>query len=97
VVDIYLVASGADTQSAAMALAERLRDELPGVKLMTNHGGGNFKKQFARADKWGARVAVVLGESEVANGTAVVKDLRSGEQTAVAQDSVAAHLRTLLG
>ncbi|CDW59773.1 tRNA-synt His and TPR 21 and HGTP anticodon domai n containing protein [Trichuris trichiura] len=96
VVDIYLVASGADTQSAAMALAERLRDELPGVKLMTNHGGGNFKKQFARADKWGARVAVVLGESEVANGTAVVKDLRSGEQTAVAQDSVAAHLRTLL-
>lgn len=79
-----------------MALAERLRDELPGVKLMTNHGGGNFKKQFARADKWGARVAVVLGESEVANGTAVVKDLRSGEQTAVAQDSVAAHLRTLL-
>ncbi len=31
------------TQSAAMALAERLRDELPGVKLMTNHGGGNFK------------------------------------------------------
>ncbi|STT55973.1 histidyl-tRNA synthetase [Klebsiella pneumoniae] len=26
---------------------------LPGVKLMTNHGGGNFKKQFARADKWG--------------------------------------------
>lgn len=97
VVDIYLVASGADTQSAAMALAERLRDKLPGVKLMTNHGGGNFKKQFARADKWGARVAVVLGESEVANGTAVVKDLRSGEQTAVAQDSVAAHLRTLLG
>ena len=97
VVDIYLVASGADTQSAAMLLAERLRDEVPGVKLMTNHGGGNFKKQFARADKWGARVALVLGESEVADGTVVVKDLRSGEQTAVAQDSVAAHLRTLLG
>lgn len=60
------------------------------------HGGGNFET-VARADKWGAHVAVVLGESEVANGTAVVKDLRSGEQTAVAQDSVAAHLRTLLG
>ncbi len=80
-----------------MTLAERLRDEMPGVKLMTNHGGGNFKKQFARADKWGARIALVLGESEVADGTVVVKDLRSGEQTAVAQDSVAAHLRTLLG
>ena len=97
VVDIYLVASGAETQSAALNLAERLRNDVPGVKLMTNHGGGNFKKQFARADKWGARVALVLGESEVANHTVVVKDLRSGEQTAVEQDSVAAHLRTLLG
>lgn len=97
VVDIYTVAAGAQTQSAAMTLAERLRDEMPCVKLMTNHGGGNFKKQFARADKWGARIALVLGESEVADGTVVVKDLRSGEQTAVAQDSVAAHLRTLLG
>ncbi|WP_194206184.1 histidine--tRNA ligase [Superficieibacter sp. 1612_C1] len=96
VVDIYLVASGAETQSAALNLAERLRNDVPGVKLMTNHGGGNFKKQFARADKWGARVALVLGESEIANHTVVVKDLRSGEQTAVEQDSVAAHLRTLL-
>eukprot|EP01083_Nonionella_stella_P230041 813587_1 len=71
VVDIYLVASGADTQSAAMALAERLRDELPGVKLMTNHGGGNFKKQFARADKWGARVAVATGCDVVSTASLV--------------------------
>ena len=97
VVDIYLVASGTDTQSAAMRLAEQVRDALPGVKLMTNHGGGNFKKQFARADKWGARVALVVGESEIADGNVVVKDLRSGEQTTVTQESVAAHLRTLLG
>ena len=87
----------AGAQSAAMQLAERVRDALPGVKLMTNHGGGNFKKQFARADKWGASIALVLGESEVANGEVVVKDLRSGEQTTVTQDGVAAHLRTLLG
>ncbi|AMO47763.1 histidine--tRNA ligase [Kosakonia oryzendophytica] len=97
VVDIYLVASGANTQSAAMQLGEQVRDALPGVRLMMNHGGGNFKKQFARADKWGARVALVLGESEIADGNVVVKDLRSGEQSTVTQDSVAAHLRTLLG
>ena len=97
VVDIYLVASGTDTQSAAMRLAEQVRDALPGVKLMTNHGGGNFKKQFARADKWGARIALVLGESEVEQATVVVKDLRSGEQTTVTQEGVAAHLRTILG
>ena len=43
------------------------------------------------------RVALVVGESEIADGNVVVKDLRSGEQTTVTQESVAAHLRTLLG
>ena len=63
---------------------------------MTNFGGGNFKKQFARADKWGARVALVLGEDEMNAGQVVVKDLRSGEQQTLAQDEVAAALVTLL-
>ncbi|MDF7680399.1 histidine--tRNA ligase [Enterobacteriaceae bacterium ESL0689] len=97
VVDVYLVASGADTQFVAMRLAERLRDELPGIKLMVNHGGGNFKKQFARADKWGACVALVIGESEIATDNVVVKDLRSGQQTTVTQDNIAAHLLAILG
>ncbi len=97
VVDMYLISSGAGTQSAAMLLAEKVRDALPGCKLMTNYGGGNFKKQFARADKWGARVALVLGEDEVAGGKVVVKDLRSGEQETVLQNDVATHLQALLG
>lgn len=95
-VDVYVISSGAGTQSAAMLLAESLRDEMPGLKLMTNFGGGNFKKQFARADKSGARVALVLGENEVAAGQAVVKNLSSGEQETLAQADVAARLTTLL-
>ncbi|MFP1754141.1 histidine--tRNA ligase [Lonsdalea quercina] len=95
-VDVYVISSGAGTQSAAMLLAESLRDALPGLKLMTNFGGGNFKKQFARADKSGARVALVLGENEVAAGQAVVKNLSSGEQETLAQADVAARLTTLL-
>jgi histidyl-tRNA synthetase len=53
VVDIYLVASGTDTQSAAMRLAEQVRDALPGVKLMTNHGG-NFRSS-SRAESGASR------------------------------------------
>jgi histidyl-tRNA synthetase len=97
VVDIYLISSGQGTQAAAMLLAEQLRDRVPALKLMTNYGGGNFKKQFARADKWGARVALVLGEDEVANGQVVVKDLRTGEQQTVEQQNTGAHLQALLG
>ncbi|BES85714.1 histidine--tRNA ligase [Pectobacterium araliae] len=95
-VDAYLISSGAGTQVAAMQLAEKLRDALPQLKLMTNYGGGNFKKQFARADKWGARVALVLGENEVAAGQVVVKNLNNGEQDTLAQADVASRLATLL-
>ncbi|MFJ5483104.1 histidine--tRNA ligase [Pectobacterium actinidiae] len=95
-VDAYLISSGAGTQAAAMQLAEKLRDALPQLKLMTNYGGGNFKKQFARADKWGARVALVLGENEVAVGQVVVKNLSNGEQDTLAQADVASRLATLL-
>ena len=95
-VDVYLISSGVGTQSAAIQLAETLRDALPELKLMTNYSGGNFKKQFARADKWGARIALVLGENEVASGQVVVKNLSSGEQDTLAQADVAARLATLL-
>ncbi|MEN5017662.1 histidine--tRNA ligase [Erwinia sp. Eh17-17] len=96
VVDVYVIASGQGVQSAAMLLAEQLRDALPELKLMTNFGGGNFKKQFARADKWGARIALVLGEDEVANGQLVIKDLRNGEQQTLAQSDAAATLASML-
>lgn len=96
-IDVYVISSGAGTQSAAMQLAEQVRDAAPHLKLMTNYGGGNFKKQITRADKWGARIALILGESEVAAQQVVVKDLRSGEQETLAQGEVAARLALMLG
>ncbi|MDF7661710.1 histidine--tRNA ligase [Erwiniaceae bacterium L1_54_6] len=96
IVDVYVIASGQGVQSAAMQLAEKLRDADPQLKLMTNFGGGNFKKQFARADKWGARIALVLGEDEVKTGQVVIKDLRTGDQQTLAQSEASATLRTLL-
>jgi len=96
-VDAYVISSGAGTQSAAMQLAESLRDSLPELKVMTNYGGGNFKKQFARADKWGARVALVLGENEVAAHQVVIKDLLNGEQETLAQGDLAARLASMIG
>ena len=96
IVDVYVIASGQGVQSAAMQLAENLRDADPTLKLMTNFGGGNFKKQFARADKWGARIALVLGEDEVKTGQVVIKDLRTGDQQTLAQSEASATLRTLL-
>lgn len=74
--DIYLVASGARAEGAALRLAEQLRDALPGCSVLLNLGGGNFKTQFRRADRSGARLALILGDEELERGVVAVKPLR---------------------
>ena len=73
---VYCVLSGPAAQERGFALAERLRDALPWLRVETGLGGGSFKSQFKRADKSGARLALVIGEDEIAAGAAAVKRLR---------------------
>jgi histidyl-tRNA synthetase len=75
-IDAYLVAVGDQAQAAAPMLAERLRDALPRLSLLAHCGGGSFKSQFKRADKSGARYALILGETEMERGKVGVKPLR---------------------
>jgi histidyl-tRNA synthetase len=74
--DVYVVASGAQGEAAALRIAEDLRGRLPGRRIELNLGGGNFKAQFRRADRSGARVAVIVGDEELARGVVAVKPLR---------------------
>ena len=78
--DIYLIAAGeANVRQAAVQYAEKLRDELPFLRVLTHCGGGSIKSQMKKADKSGADVALILAEDEVASGTVVVKYLRLDE------------------
>ncbi|HHF0552752.1 TPA: histidine--tRNA ligase [Vibrio diabolicus] len=95
-VDVYVVTAGEGTMMAGMKLAEQLRESIPGVRVMNHFGGGNFKKQFKRADKVGAVVALVLGENEVADNTVVLKDLAGGEQETYNQAEVAEKIAALI-
>ncbi|MEQ5184429.1 MULTISPECIES: histidine--tRNA ligase [Providencia] len=97
VADVYLASFGENSQQAALLVAEKVRDELPTLRLMTNHGGGNFKKQLARADKQGAKIALILGEDEINNSQVTLKDLRTGEQETISQQLMASRIATLLG
>jgi len=74
--DVYVVTAGDRAQRAALGLVEGLRDALPGIRLHVNLGGGNFKKQFARADRSGAPLALILGDGELERGVAALKPLR---------------------
>jgi histidyl-tRNA synthetase len=95
-VDVYMVTAGEGTMMAGMKLAESLREQVSGLRVMNHFGGGNFKKQFKRADKVGAAVALVLGENEVADNTVVLKDLIGGTQETYSQADVIAKLSELV-
>ncbi|SCB78411.1 histidine--tRNA ligase [Gilliamella intestini] len=88
-IDVYMISSGDEkTISVAQNIAELLRDSLPNWRIMTNYGSSNFKKQFTKADKLGAKIAIIIGENELANQSVMVKNLQTGEQVEVAQKEV---------
>jgi histidyl-tRNA synthetase len=88
--DAYIAPIGAECNAAALALARELRR----AGLSVEVGDGTFrpKKSFEAADKI-ARHIVVLGENELASGTATVKTFATGEQVKVARAELAARLK----
>ena len=95
--DIYFVIAGEAAKSSAISLAEKLRDELPQIRLIMHCGGGSFKSQFKKADKSGAQIALILGESELENQKIGVKHLREeNNQQEVSWPDLANMVRQLL-
>jgi histidyl-tRNA synthetase len=91
--DVYLAALGEDAARYLNRLSEQLRDQLPTLRIMQNHGGGNFKGQLKRADKSGAQFAIIVAESELENRCVTVKPLRGGEQQTVPQGDIVTFLQ----
>lgn len=96
-IDVYMISSGNNTRVQAQKLAEKMRDVMPTKRIMTNYGSNDFKKQFSQADKYGAKLAIVIGENEILTNKVVVKNLQSGEQIEVEQDQVADYCLNILG
>ena len=76
---VYVVLAGERAEASSFALTEKLRDAMPGVAIETNCGGGSFKSQLKRADKSGARYAIVIGDDEAEQQRAGIKNLRADE------------------
>lgn len=94
----YLVAVGEDAERAGAVLAESLRDGLAGLRLQVNSGGGSLKSQLKRADRSGARFALILGEDELRAGSIALKPLRAEEEQAVIrQADLAEYLAARIG
>jgi histidyl-tRNA synthetase len=77
---VAVIPVGAAAEHPAQKIGERLRRAGFAVELGY---GGNVGKRMKRADKLSAAAAVILGEDELAKGVASLRDLDTGEQTAV--------------
>ena len=77
---IALVPIGEEAEREALILANKIRR----AGLPADLGySGNMGKRMKRANKLNARVAVILGENELAKNVAALRDLDSGEQREV--------------
>lgn len=89
---VALVPIGEAAAARLLVLAEQLRDAGLVVELGYS---GNLQRRMRRADRIGARAAVLLGDDELARGVATLRDLDSGEQSEVALDALAPRLGAL--
>jgi histidyl-tRNA synthetase len=91
---VALAPLGEAAEFAALKLGEELRDAGVVVELTYS---GNLARRMRRADRIGARTAVLIGDDELAQGAVTIRDLDSGQQDLVPMAEIVARLRALYG
>ncbi len=92
--DVYFVHQGIPSSRQAMILAEQCRDA--GYSVIVHPGAGSFKSQFKKADASGAKLVIILGESELEQGQVGIKFLRqTHEQLLVLQSDLVSTLNSI--
>jgi histidyl-tRNA synthetase len=81
--NVYLVLMGEQALSKGLPLAEQWRNEISGLKLQVNCGGGSIKSQMKKADKSGAGLAFILGDDELEKNVITIKFLREKKEQEV--------------
>ena len=76
--DVYFISQGNEARKTAMRLSRDLR--INGRRVQMHCGEGSIKNQIKRADKSNAKLAIIIGEQEQADGAAILKPLRTNEE-----------------
>jgi histidyl-tRNA synthetase len=94
-VDIYAMAMGDEAFARLFGLVDTLREQT-GLRIQLHCGGGSFKSQMKKADRSGARIALLLGDDECRAGVVTVKPLREAlEQRQVPVEQLADTLASM--
>mgnify|MGYP001763917142 CR=1 FL=1 len=93
-VDAYLILMGDKALATGVVLAEKIREGCPALNLLTHCGQGSAKSQFKKADKSGARWALVIGDDEVDNNQVTLKYLQEEKpQETISLDALNQYLK----
>jgi histidyl-tRNA synthetase len=87
---VAIIPIGEAAEAAAIELMQALRHN--GIRAEMGYRG-NLKRRMERANRAGARAAVILGDDDIANGMAQVKDLSTGSQEAIPLSQIPSRLR----
>jgi histidyl-tRNA synthetase len=79
--DLFIVALGEAAQAAAFALGNRLR--MRGLWAEMDYTGKSLKSQMKRADKFGSRYALILGENEMTEQKAILRNMQDSTQETI--------------
>jgi histidyl-tRNA synthetase len=92
--DMYILNLGHDARRNAFNIAELLRDH--NYKVAVNLEGASFKSQMKKADKSGAKIALILGDDEVVKKSIKIKLLRKEvSQNDVLQKNLLSYLKSI--
>jgi len=83
---LYIATLGDSARAAALPLLRRLTDA--GISTETDLMSRSLKAQMKYADKIGARYTLVLGDDEITSGRAELKNMETGEKTAITLDDL---------
>lgn len=92
--EVFLVPLGQAAKTRLVAAAARLRSG--GISVDLSFDDRSLKGSMRAADRTGAKLAVILGDDDIAAGTTVVKHLESGDQTTVAIDTLIDSIQEML-
>jgi len=95
-VDIYFMSDSENTFAKALSITHGLHKTYPTLRILLHCGGGSLKNQFKKADKSGARLALILGEQELQQNAVTLKYLRENlPQRLLTQEELIAYLKTV--
>ena len=90
-VEVYIAVLGDEAMPVAFQLAQRLR--VGHIRTELEHTGRSLKAQMKTANKLDARYVVILGEDEIREETATIRDMETGDQRSIAFDQLVEELR----